>query len=294
MMRGFLEFIMRGRKQAMLMAMLFVFVPFLGWVSSAIIALVTLRIGILEGLFILLWTTLPSIGLAWTGNSTSLYFNVLAGTGLTWILAVVLRITVNWRLVLLAASAMGILAVGIAHWVIPDVQAWWMAKLQVAVTQASKAGVLDISVASSLTALKPITAFLTGTLVAFFLLIALFNVVIARWWQAMLYNPGGLKKELYQLRLDKISVVGLLTITALVFFNNPLAQDCLPVLILPLALIGLAVIHVLLANTRHNLLWLAGFYGLLILLLRPVAIILAMVAVLDSLIDIRKRLKGVE
>lgn len=98
-MRGFLEFIMRGRKQAMLMAMLFGFIPFFGWVSSAIVALITLRIGIIQGLFILLWTALPSVALAWMGDSTSLYFRVLAGTGLTWILAIILRATVNWRLV---------------------------------------------------------------------------------------------------------------------------------------------------------------------------------------------------
>lgn len=293
-MRGFLEFIMRGRKQAMLMAMLFGFIPFFGWVSSAIVALITLRIGIIQGLFILLWTALPSVALAWMGDSTSLYFRVLAGTGLTWILAIILRATVNWRLVLLAVSVIGILTIGIVHWVIPDVQAWWMDKLQTTVVQASKSGMLEVSASSALGALKPVTVFLTGILVAFFLLMALFNLVMARWWQALLYNPGGLKKELYQLRLDKIGLLGLLIITAVVFLNSRFAQDCLPVLILPLALIGVVIVHVLLANTRRSLLWLVVFYGVLILLIRPVVIILAMVAVLDSLIDVRKRLKGVE
>ncbi len=292
--RCFLEFIMRGRKQATLIAVLFVFIPLFGWVSNVIIALVALRKGILEGFLILLWTALAGVILTGPESPKILYINILGGHVLTWFLAVVLRITVSWRIALLAAITLGVIVVCITHLIIPDMPAWWMAKLQIAATQASKAGVLNVSVPMALAAFKPIMPFLTGIGMAALLLLALSNVLVARWSQSILYNPGGLKKELYQLRLNSLSAMGLLVLTTILFFNNSLALDCLPVIVLPLTLIGLAVIHVLLANCRHSVLWLVVFYGLLILLFQPVAIILAMVAVLDGLIDIRKRLKGVE
>jgi hypothetical protein len=292
--RSFLEFVMKGRVQTTLIAMLCAFIPLLGWVSSVIIALLTLRKGILAGLVILLWTALPSVVLTWYGDPKSLYINVVCGTLLTWILAAVLRITVEWRIVLLVAIILGIGAVGVAHLVVPDMQAWWIDKLQIAINQASKAGILDISATVALTAFKPVIPYITGMLAVSLLLIALANVLIARWAQAMLYNPGGLKEELYRLRLDKFTVIGLLVFTAILFFDNPLALDCLPIILLMLALIGLTVIHVLLAKTQHSTLWLTIFYGLLILLLQPVVMMLAVVAVLDSLIDIRKRVRGVE
>lgn len=289
-MRGFLEFIMKGRKQALLMALLFVFIPFFGWVTSAIIALVTLRIGILEGLNLVFWTALPAVAMAWTGEPSGLLFNVLAGTLLTWLLAAVLRYTVSWRTVLLMAAAIGVMAVSVAHITAPDLQAWWLTKLEAALTQASKAGMLEVTVPEAAAALKPVTAYITGLLAATFLLVALTNVVIGRWWQAILYNPGGLKNELYQLRLSKVNILAIAALTMLLLVNHALILDSLPVLILPLTLVGLSVVHVSLANMRHSILWLSVFYVFFVLMFRQVAICLALVAVLDSFIDVRKRL----
>jgi len=292
--RNFLDFIMKGRIQALLVAILAMFVPFFGWVTSVTIGLVTLRVGLIEGMNLVLWTGLPNVVLAWRGEPTALYINVLAGTLLTWILAAVLRLSRSWRKVLLTAMIIGVAAVGLFHLFIPDVQAWWLGKLELGLKQASESGLLAIPIPTALEAVKPVTVYISGILTAGLLLMAISNVLIARWGQALLYNPGGLKKELYQLHLTRISAFSIIILAAILFSNGPLGWDSLPVLILPLALMGMIVIHVLLAKSTHAVLLLGGFYGLLILLLQHVAVVLALVALLDSVIDFRNRLKRVE
>jgi hypothetical protein len=86
-MRGLAEFIMRGRWQALGVAVLGSGSLLFGWVSAAAIALVTLRNGSASGGWLTLWAILPAIIIAAISGDTG---SVLLLLG-TFSLAVILR-----------------------------------------------------------------------------------------------------------------------------------------------------------------------------------------------------------
>ena len=99
MMRGLAEFIMRGRWQALGVAILGSGSLLFGWISAAAIALVTLRRGTAAGGWLVLWALLPALVItAMTGDTGSVM--LLAGA---FGLDVVLRETVNLSLAVMAS-----------------------------------------------------------------------------------------------------------------------------------------------------------------------------------------------
>lgn len=83
-MRGLAEYAMSGRFQAATVAVLFGMIPGLSIVSGAVVALVTLRRGLQEGLIVALWAALPA-GLQWMlGDAGSVFMllGVLAASQL--------------------------------------------------------------------------------------------------------------------------------------------------------------------------------------------------------------------
>ena len=98
-MRGLAEFIMRGRWQALGIAVLGSGSLLFGWISAAAIALVTLRKGTASGGWLVLWALLPAaIITAMTGDTGSVML-LLGAYGL----AVVLRESVSLSLAVMAS-----------------------------------------------------------------------------------------------------------------------------------------------------------------------------------------------
>ena len=63
------EYAMRGRRQAIIWAVVLTSLPFVSWIGSAVVALVVLSKGNKEGLLVALWASLPSIlGFAIAGD----------------------------------------------------------------------------------------------------------------------------------------------------------------------------------------------------------------------------------
>jgi hypothetical protein len=104
-MRGLAEYAMTGRRQAILVAVLFGLIPIppLYALSGAVVALVVLRRGLQEGLIVMLWALL-SAGLHWLAGSTSPVIVLVGVTALAWLL----RNTQSWQKVLLAATVLGL------------------------------------------------------------------------------------------------------------------------------------------------------------------------------------------
>jgi hypothetical protein len=297
-MQAFLQFMMRSRQHALLLAMVFAFLPFFSWVSSVIVALVTLRIGIWSGLYLVLWLSLPDIALAWLQYPKGLLFFGLAIASmlLVWASAVVLRLTISWRMVLFSLTTITLVGIGLVHMLVPELQTWWLAKFTAVLQQANKNGSLPIAEDEALRAIQPITANATGLLTLGLLVSVLSNLAIARWCQAMLYHPGGFKQELLRLKLTKSSaVILMLLVTVLLPSSSSLAQDVVSILLLPMVVVGIISLHGVLTVKRHATLWLVIFYGLLVLTFVQLGIIsaiaLAVIALLDSLFDITNRLK---
>jgi hypothetical protein len=134
---------------------------------------------------------------------------------------------------------------------------------------------------------------MTGVLVFLSLFIVITQVILARWWQALVFNPGGLQPELRQIRFSY--AMGAIFLIALIgsYINSPVALDCMPVLIGAFCMAGLSLIHCLLAKNKFAWLWLLVIY-LGIIFLYPVVIVIAIFALFDIALDFRKRFNKVK
>ncbi len=302
LLRRFTDFILRSRVSAMSVAFLLSFVPLIGAsVSILVAALVTLRKGAVEGSLVLGASIAPYLLAYVVAPQTDDQFIFIA-TGaiiainvLTWLLSVVLRRFANWSWVVEIATYVGIVLVCVIHLIYPDLSAWWSTQLTAYFNKtAVMVGQLVPDGASSTEAVSAemianVKRFVTGFLVASIVFNALLQLVLARWWQSVIFNPGALQRELHQVRLSYISVAMFVLVSILAYLENALGLDLLPVLITAFGMSGMSLIHRLVLSNRAAWFWLTLIY-ISILLMFPLGLMLvAMVGVFDSLLDLRKK-----
>ncbi len=287
MLQRFASYVMRGRRQAVIVGLLFTIVPLFGWVSNVIISLVTLRKGAKEGAIVLLWVILPAVVVASLGNRLIILYGIIGGSLFTYVLALVLRQTQSWKAVLTASLLLGLLAVLLAHAWIPNITEVW-------VNQFDHYAVLiknQFNIMINTARLQLFAKFATGFQVAFIILSVLINLIVARGFQSMLYNPGQLRPELKNVRLSPWEVLVFLLIGISSFLGVVMAQDALPVIGLIFVLAGISIFHAMadLKNVTNK--WIFLFYVLLAVFFPYVAIVLIVFAIIDSFFNLRFRFK---
>ncbi len=277
-MRGLAEYVMRGRREALLVSVVATVVPMFFWLGAAVVGLVTLRKGPREGALVMLWALLPAAVAAWFGEIMP------AATLLGLMLAAwVLRVTVSWPWALCSAASLGLLLGG----GLITVGRGYLANVEQLFAELMK------GIAGQATVDAPVHAMLkaptAGDIAGMFGLILAVTVVlaliVARWWQAMLYNAGGFRTEFHALRLDRRQVLGLLL---LAFGFAALGEGFrlwVWVPLVPLAFAGIGLVHALVA-ARGLGAWLGFFYAAL-LLFAPLKQFLVVLAAVDGWIDIR-------
>jgi hypothetical protein len=274
-MRGLAQYAMRGNKQATMVAVLFAIIPVLFWISAATVALVILRKGYRAGASVFMWSLLPVI--AWWGNGDPTPALTLIGVAG---LASVLRYSASWAYVLVASLLVAMVSMPILASYLHDV----MAAFAEAGIQLEAQQKLPDNVDKQL-----LQALMEGVLGAVHMAILLACLVLARWWQSALYNPGGFQTEFHQLRLPlwltgtlALAVFGLSSITDM--------TQWLFVLSIPLLFAGLALVHGLVEQLKLGRAWLIATYLGLFLSSTVVFTLLALLATLDSVFKLRQRL----
>lgn len=285
-MRGLAEYIMRGSKQATLVVAVTAAIPLLFWFSAAALALVILRRGLNEALSILVWGILPALAWAAMGDLTPLL--VILGSAS---LAVLLRQRNDWAVVVLAAVPLGVLYAVVLQTVLNEPLVALAAQIQEMLPEmlAGMNGALDEAGMAQLEALLvPVLAGLMGAVHAVMVLVSL---MIGRSWQARLYNPGGFREEFHQLRLSPWVAIGLLVLTVL-GPQWPALAIVAPVASIPLLLAGLALMHGIVGIKKLGTVWLVGLYAMFIFVAQFVYPLIMFLAFVDSLFDIRSRLRS--
>lgn len=282
-MRGLAKYVMRGRNQAVMMAVLATGTVFFAWLAAAIVALVTLRRGSREGGLVLFWALLPALVLAYMGETGPL--STLLGTAL---LASVLRATSSWPWALVAAVSSGLLSslllLALAPEYIELVQRLFADTLEQLASQSD-----DTSQAEQLRSMSPTASQVAGLLGLSNAFTITLCLILARWWQAALYNPGGFQTEFHRLRLAPPLTAALVAIGLLLSSMGAEYRLWALIFAVPLIFAGFALVHGLAARRSLNVQWLAIFY-VLWLLVDPVKVLVLILAVVDSWIDIRRRL----
>jgi len=223
----------------------------------------------------------------------------LLGNVLIWLFAVLLRQYSNWSFVLEAAVLVGVIGVGLAHLLHPDLQGWWEQALGSYFSQTS--GMVDALKATSDQSLQEIQAgviasiktYATGFLAVSILFNVLLQLIVARWWQSALFNPGGLRKELYQIRLGYLTAGLFVLLVLLGYFKSALALDEIPIFYAAFGMAGLSLIHYLIGSYLSlNWFWLALVYLGIIVLFPLSMVAIAIIALFDTGLDFRKRVGG--
>ncbi|NOQ36782.1 MAG: hypothetical protein GQ569_12960, partial [Methylococcaceae bacterium] len=252
---GFLAaYIMRGRTQAIMvassLALLSLPLPPASIVSSAAVALVTLRRGASEGAYILLCACLASavLGALLVGDYQLTLFYTLFLWAPVWVISVILREGRHLFLAIEIVVMIAMLAVTAAFLYQPDLaEVWktWLNGLLEPMVIKANPEVPEEDIQRSLSVFY--RYILTGLVAEIYVLSLLAGLFLARWWQATLYNPGGFKKEYLALKGQKtLAIATIFIVAAAWFFSGIIAEICWNITVLLFVLyafLGTVVLH---------------------------------------------------
>ncbi len=284
-MSGIAGYIMSGRWQAAIFAAGLTALPMMYWLGAAAVALVWLRHGTREGFNTMMWAALPAIAYAATGQPSAIICLLTTAAMAAW-----LRQSVSWTQTLLLVIPASAVSAGIILGFMPQAVDMLVSLVQEFVaTQLKNFGNTKVKADE----LEPVLRYVvTGVLGWFNLLLSVMALILARRWQAALYNPEGFRAEFHELRLGAVLSGGLLL---LMMFGTtlwtPLAV-LLPALSIPLLIAGIGLVHgtVGLRGLSHH--WLIVFYLMLMFMTQVMYPLIVLLACLDSLLDFRGRMRN--
>jgi hypothetical protein len=303
-MKALAGFIVSGRFQAILSASLCGMLAFLlprfstltNYLGAAVVSLVTLRIGVQQGLLVLVAATVVTmLFYRLTGVPAATIAVTISMLWVpSWLISLVLRRTVNLAFAILASAALGILTLVIIYLVVGDPAPWWHEHLLQIRSALETAGLFPHGVSID-DLLLELARLMTGVVLASLGLGAVCSLLLGRWWQAMLVNPGGLHSEFCSLRYP--ATVGVLVLVLMVFSQftraaaSSMAAQAVLIMLVPYLFAGLAVLHGLVARQGRGKGWLFAVYVLLGVVPQT-ALLLAGLGLVDTWVDFRRRFAG--
>lgn len=286
------DYIMRGRTQAIVvastLALLSLKFPPISIFSSATIALVTLRRGGIEGVYILFGAGIAAalLGFFAIDNYQFALLYALLLWLPVWVIAIVLRERRQLSLAVEIAVFIGMLGVAGFYLYIPEPAALWSGLFE-QMLQQTTAPVKDIK-----GWIGEFSHYMTGMFAAGAVFSLLFGLFLGRWWQSILFNPGGFKQEFLLLNTSPKLAISSMIILAIAFFStgmlSEIAWNMTILLFVLYTVIGTSVLHVVFAQTKLSRYAVPLFYVTLFVVpqvLPPVAV----VGLIDAWLNIRKR-----
>jgi len=289
-MRALAEFIMRGRVQAAVVALIGTWFPL---ISPATVAFVSLRRGAQDGTHVLVWALLPAVvSLFLSEYGPMMAYITLAAITATYAVSLLLRATRSW-----SYAMVGLVALSTAS------------ALLLTVFESSPAEALvkvvgnilsqDASIASKgALAFEPTDTLVLGFIAYVMAWNSLLSLFLGRWWQALLYNPGGFQTEFHGLRLNASQAIVCLLSALYCLSVGGDYQVWGSLFALPLFISGLGLVHSCIKQLAIRRGWLVMFYlalmlfsPMLLVLYSPLMVMLTVVAFMDTWINFRARIK---
>ena len=303
-LQRFTKFVLEKRWQAFLLTFLITIIPIIihlpviGTLGILIAGFVTLRKGMVEGAVFTAAATLPIL-LVLYNNATHgpiLWIVVcvpIISNILTYIFAEMLRRNNSWAAIMQIAALAGVLFISIIHMIYPNIATWWGLQLQdyyqqvVHASNLLKGNLTD----AQLEAISNTKQFATGMFCAGALFNAFLQLMVVRWWEASIFNPGLLGKELRRIRLSHLA--GYLYIASIIFgyIGNDVVLDVLPVSCLLFGVAGLSVVHYMFRQMHSPIswFWLLITYATLFFSLPLSIMLINLIALFDIWFDVRKK-----
>jgi hypothetical protein len=285
--KTFANYLLRKRINAIwVLLVLCLLPPMIASLASIILGLVTLNKGAKEGFILLLWAVLPFVVQAYVHKVLWLALVPFFGFAGLWLGAIVLRAYGSWTVLLRYFGLLSVLAVVLAHVLHPGLTEFWAAHI-FAYMQEMTELVPNATVTKQQA--MTIATVATGFQVLLFMVSVSFKLMMARWWQALIFNPGGLRKELYGIRLDNIVIGLFFVLVVAVLLKSVVAVDAIIPLFGVLLAVGLSLLHSTLGRAKYGFGLLVLFY--LIAIIFPYILVAPMLAaVVDRWFNFRSRI----
>lgn len=236
--------VLASRRSAWFNAFMFCLMPLFSFLSVIIVGLVTLREGAKEGLYTLLVALLAVLAI-------SAYYDQLAfgiEQGLisyvsVWLLAVLLRETQSWPLVINLLCLMAMVLAGIKLIIQPDFMLLAKRAIAKAMDYWTQQGLVDLDAEQLKANLDSFAQYLLGIQMLLVMLVSVSNLAFARYLQARLYNPGGFAKEWTMFRASKLNLALFAMALLSLASDAPLFKALLIISCVPMVLSGLSLVH---------------------------------------------------
>ncbi len=289
-MKSLAGFILRGMSQAVLVisaaGLLAIAIPPFALLSGAAVALITLRNDSTSALKVVVLSGLVAAGFLWIVIGQPVLMLALLILWLPIMLAsTVLRHTTNLALALLSVALIAAFIIAGVYISVPDPAIAWQRVLEQIFTGSAVSSdpqqLQDVIVS--------VSKYMTGAFAAGFMINVILCLLIGRWWQALLYNPGGFGQEFHGLRIGKALTVAAFCLTLIAMVVQ--AEWIVALLMVMFALYlfqGLAVAHAFFGKSSRSRVFLTVFYVLLIFI-RPFLLVVSLFGMIDAWVDSRRR-----
>ncbi len=300
-MRFLAAYIMKGRLQAMTvaaaLALLSLAFPPASIVSSASVALVTLRRGGKEGWYVLLCACLAAAVLSLILN-IGYQFALLYGLVLwvpVWLISLVLREGRQLGVAVEMAVMLGVAAVLGFYGFQPQPAQLWGGVLEAMMQPVLDAKPEDVPVEQIKQSAQIFAHFMTGAIAAGSVYGLLFGLFLARWWQAALYNPGGFRTEFLQMKGHFTLAIATLIVLAVAALSSgvfaEISWNMLIVLFVLYTFIGTAVLHAAFAAMKGSR-FMVPFLYLTLVMIPHVMVIVAIFGLTDNWLNLRNKISN--
>ncbi|WP_305906919.1 hypothetical protein Q9L42_018495 [Methylomarinum sp. Ch1-1] len=293
-------YIMKGRIQAMTvastLALLSLLFPPVSIVSSATVALVTLRRGANEGLYVLIISCLATaaLGMLLLG---SYQFALLYGLVLwlpIWLISIVLREGRYLSVTIEVAVILGIVGIVGFYLYHPDPAALWNSLLT-QMFQPVMDGSVDVPSEEISLSLARFSRIMTGAIAAGIVYGLIFGLFLARWWQSALYNPGGFRAEFLGLRIHpQLAYLTLVVLVMALTLSGAVAEVCRNIIVLLFVLYtltGTAALHASFAEMKSGR-FMVPFLYITLVMIPHVAIAVALFGLGDTWLNLRNKISN--
>ena len=276
------SFIMRGRVQASAVAALGNALPL---ITPATIGLVALRKGFIEGGLICLWGLLP-VFLTYFYSDSNQFFVLVTACNFLNILLVsgILRYRGDWEMTLVSLVIISIILMGSLLLIFQqDFEVLVQRLIEVFEEASRQTNIESLKIEKS-----SIAVFTTWTII----LNTFLGVVIARWWQSIIFKPGGFKEEFQGIRLNRrllILIFSILVLSSAIFNQY---SNWAYLSIFPLVVGGLSLFHWLVNEKNLGKVPIIFTYVFMVLFTPFVILILALLGTVDCFYNVRQKLRA--
>ena len=213
------------------------------------------------------------------------FWQVMLFVGLIIVLSYVLRLYSSWTSLLQFAGVFCAAAIILLYVIYPDIDAWWYDRLASFFDPAELAQA-DVNIASY-------AKYATGMQAITVLVSVVFNVIVARIWQAGLYDKvAKAKKELLAAKTTYTSLLVILVLLVATVYKVSWGLDALIVALAPAFFVGLSIFHSWLqtrCSKKHRAMVVTMFYIMNLIFFPYLPILVISMGLLDSIVDLRKK-----